>query len=87
MLARRAEIYEPEDLEVLGSIFDETWDAIAAGFNHADEATRASARMRLATLLLQLAGHQVGQECLRQSVLNISRKVLKQSHLVPSSSH
>jgi hypothetical protein len=71
MLARRADTYEPEDLQVLGSIFDETWGAIASAFDHADEVTRASVRTRLAALLLQLAGDEAGHESLRQTVLHI----------------
>ncbi len=78
MLARRAEIYEPEDLAVLGSIFDEAWAEIAPGFDHADEATCASIRTRLATLLLQLAGHETGHERLRETVMNIFLKGLTQ---------
>ena len=78
MLARRAEIYEPEDLAVLGSIFDETWAEIAPGLDHADEATCASVRTRLATLLLQLAGHETGHERLRATVMNIFLKALNQ---------
>ena len=74
MLAQRAEIYEPEDLAVLGSIFDETWADIAPEFDHADEATCASVRTRLATLLLQLAGRETGHERLRETVLNIFLK-------------
>lgn len=78
MLARPAEIYEPEDLAILGSVFDEAWAAVASGFDDADEATRASVRTRLATLLLQLAGHEAGRDHLRQSVLNIFLVALKQ---------
>jgi hypothetical protein len=78
MLARNTEIYEPEDLEVLGSIFDETWGAIAAAFDHADDVTRASVRTRLAALLLQLAGHEASQESLKQTVLHIFLQVPRQ---------
>ncbi|MEI9900778.1 MAG: hypothetical protein WDN31_12380 [Hyphomicrobium sp.] len=73
MVAERTETFEPEDLKALGSIFDETWAAIAAGFDHADEATRTAARTRLACLLLQLAGDDAGHDHIKQAVVHIFR--------------
>lgn len=73
MDARRAETFEPEDLKFLGSIFDEAWSAVAAGFDHADEATRAAARTRLAGLLLELADSETNNERIKQAVVHIFR--------------
>ncbi len=62
----RMETFEPEDLASLGSIFDQAWASVAAGYEHADEDTRAAARARLARILLQLAARRVAPESLRQ---------------------
>jgi hypothetical protein len=71
MLIGRVENFEPEDLAELGSMFDESWAAVEPAFEHADEVTRASARTRLAALLLQLAGHESNRESIRRTVLHI----------------
>lgn len=71
MVMRRTETFEPEDLALLGSIFDETWASIEAAFEHADEGARAAARTRLAELLLQLAGHEASHDHIRQTVLHV----------------
>jgi hypothetical protein len=71
MIGRRTEILEPEDIAVLGSIFDEAWSAVASRFEQADAQTRASARTRLARVLLQLAGDEAGHDRIRQTAVLI----------------
>ncbi|MFA5898442.1 MAG: hypothetical protein WC829_04955 [Hyphomicrobium sp.] len=71
MSTQQAEFFEPEDLALLGSIFDETWSTIDPGFRQADESVRSGARTRLAALLLKLAGCESDRDNLRQVVLHI----------------
>lgn len=71
MPVSRVETLEPEDLESLGRIFDETWAFIGAAFEDADPETRAEARTRLASLLLELAGKEASYEHVRRVVLHI----------------
>lgn len=71
MFAGRTETFEPEDLALLGSIFDEAWMAISSLFRDADEATRAEARMRLAELLLELTGREASHEEIKHVVLHV----------------
>jgi hypothetical protein len=71
MIGRRPETFEPEVLAKLGSIYDETWASVAAGFEQATEATRAAARSRLAGILLELVEQQLVPENLKQRALTI----------------
>ena len=48
----RSAVYGPDTLKVLGGIFDDTWASIVDNF---DPGSRDSARVRLATILLELA--------------------------------
>jgi hypothetical protein len=63
--------FEPEALARLGVIFDDTWESVAAGFEHAGEATRAAARSRLAGILLELVDQQLMTDNLKQRALII----------------
>jgi hypothetical protein len=69
MTSRRVETLEPEDLASLGSMFDETWAAVAAGFDHADEDAKAAARARLARILLELVDQEDGPELIKQTAV------------------
>jgi hypothetical protein len=52
MVGDRQECFEPEDLSLLATLFDETWAAIGASFSR----ERAAAeRMKLASILFQLS--------------------------------
>ena len=47
----RQAVYDPAMLMTLGVVFDEAWNAIAGNF---DAGSREAARLRLATIVLQL---------------------------------
>jgi hypothetical protein len=49
------EIFEPEALATLGTVFDETWAALASELGPIDDATSEQARLRLAGILMELA--------------------------------
>ena len=49
--------YDPETLRILGMVFDNAWASIAANFEAGSE---EAARLKLATIILQLA---VDVEC------------------------
>jgi hypothetical protein len=55
MTRTRKEIFEPEALATLGTVFDETWAALAAELGPTDDATSEQARLRLAGILMELA--------------------------------
>ncbi len=74
MTPSRRETLEPETLAFLGSTFDETWAAVAATFEHGDDGTKAVARARLASIMLQLADQQVGPEHIKQMAISIFKQ-------------
>jgi hypothetical protein len=55
MTTTKNEIFEPEVLAALGSVFDETWKVLAAEPYLVDITTRERARLRLAGILIELA--------------------------------
>ena len=61
MPASRPETFEPEVLALLGSIYDETWSCVAAGYAQADPKTREEARAELAAIMLRLAEEKLGR--------------------------
>lgn len=86
MIAGRTETFEPEDLALLGSAFDEAWAAISSFFRDADEPTRADARVRLAQLLLELAEREVSREDIKRVVLRAFLHPIADFRAVPVSS-
>lgn len=86
MIAVRTETFEPEDLALLGSVFDEAWATISSFFRDADEATRAEARMRLAELLLELADREVSHEDIKRVVLHAFLHPIADFRAVPVNS-
>jgi hypothetical protein len=74
MRAPRPETFEPEVLALLGSIYDEAWTSVAAGYAQADSATREGARAELAAIMLRLAERQLGSSDLRDKALRIFRR-------------
>ena len=45
-------VYDPDTLRTLGTVFENAWASIAANF---DAGSRESARLRLATVILEFA--------------------------------
>jgi hypothetical protein len=74
MRAPRPETFEPEVLALLGSIYDEAWASLAAGYTQADGATREGARAELAAIMLRLAERQLGSNDLKDKALRIFRR-------------
>jgi hypothetical protein len=73
MISGRQEIFEPEDLRLLGSVFDQTWASVAAE----PFATRLGdgARHELANILLGLGQlRQVGPEQLGATAARLFRR-------------
>ena len=71
MITRSRETLDPEDLERLGSIFDEAWSLLAPGLQHRGEAAVAEARARLAGIMLELCQHQLMSGSLKKRALRI----------------
>ncbi|MEI9900517.1 MAG: hypothetical protein WDN31_10800 [Hyphomicrobium sp.] len=84
MFAGRTETFEPEDLALLGSIFDEAWAAISPIFEEADAETRAEARTRLAGLLLELTGKEASHEHIKQVVLHVFQHAPQRRSTAPA---
>ena len=60
----------------MGSIYDEAWASLAAGYAQADGATREGARAELAAIMLRLAERQLGSNDLKDKALRIFRRAL-----------
>jgi hypothetical protein len=75
MTTTRPETFEPEVLALLGAIFDEIWNTVGAESQYADPAAKASARARLADIMLQLAGQQLAEGHLKQKAIAVFRNV------------
>jgi hypothetical protein len=71
MRASHPETFGPEVLALLGSMYDEAWASVAAGYAHADRVTREAARAELAAIMLRLAEEQLGSNDLKDKVLRI----------------
>jgi hypothetical protein len=74
MRAPRPETFEPEVLALLGSIYDEAWASLAAGYVQADPVTRDGARAELAAIMLRLAERQLGSDDLKAKALRIFKR-------------
>jgi hypothetical protein len=74
MRAPRPETFEPEVLALLGSIYDEAWASLAAGYAQADRVTREGARAELAAIMLRLAERQLGSNDLKDKALRIFKR-------------
>lgn len=55
MTTDRREVFEPEDLAILGSAFDQIWRVVASELGDTDHTRKVAARRRLANIMLQLA--------------------------------
>jgi hypothetical protein len=55
MTTDRRGVFEPEDLAILGSAFDQIWRVVASELGDADHTRKVAARRRLANIMLQLA--------------------------------
>jgi hypothetical protein len=53
MIINRREVFQPEDLDNLGSAFDQTWTVV--GCRLGDDTDPSAARTRLADIVLRLA--------------------------------
>jgi hypothetical protein len=70
MLINWHETIEPEDLAVLGTVFDEVWSSVSGGLRHADVDRRAAARTQLANILLQLVqGRRLGPDEMKRRAI------------------
>lgn len=74
MRAPRPETFEPEVLALLGSIYDEAWASLAAGYVQADRTTREGARAELAAIMLRLAERQLASNDLKAKALRIFKR-------------
>jgi hypothetical protein len=87
MRASRPEKFEPEVLSLLGSIYDETWACVAAGYAQADPKTREEARAELAAIMLRLAEEQLGSNELKDKALRLFRRASSPAAVEPARSH
>jgi hypothetical protein len=55
MTTYRREAFQPEELAILGSAFDQIWNAVAADLGDIDPQRKAAARTRLANIIVLLA--------------------------------
>ena len=55
MTTYRREAFQPEELAILGSAFDQIWSAVGAELGDADPKRKAAARTRLANIIVLLA--------------------------------
>ncbi len=71
MISTRPETMDPEDLQRLGFLFDETWSAVAAKFAESDAAATMIARGRLAGIMIELLEQQRLSHSLKRLALGI----------------
>lgn len=55
MTTYRREAFQPEELAILGSAFDQIWSAVGAELGGAEPRRKAGARTRLANIIVLLA--------------------------------
>ena len=55
MTTNRREAFQPEELALLGSAFEEIWAAVGAELGYIDPKRKAAARTRLANIIVLLA--------------------------------
>jgi hypothetical protein len=84
MPASRPETFEPEVLALLGSIYDETWSCVAAGYTQADPKTREEARAELAAIMLRLAEEKLGSNELKDKALRLFRRASSPAAVEPA---
>jgi hypothetical protein len=87
MHAPRPDTFEPEVLALLGSIYDETWACVAAGYAQADPKTREEARAELAAIMLRLAEQQLASNDLKDKALRLFRRASSPAAVDLSGSH
>jgi hypothetical protein len=68
------ETFEPEVLALLGSIYDDAWASLAAGYAQADRVTIEGARAELAAIMLRLAEQKLGSGDLKDKALRIFKR-------------
>jgi hypothetical protein len=59
---------------LLGSIYDEAWASIAAGYVQADRETREGARVELAAIMLRLAEEQLEAGDLKNKAMRLFKR-------------
>jgi hypothetical protein len=79
MRAPRPETFEPEMLALLGAVYDDAWQTVAASYVHADADTLAEARAELAAIMLRLAQHQLATGELKDLSIRQFRKAMGRS--------
>lgn len=82
MSPARNETFEPDDLARLGHIFDEAWATLAPSLTGADAAAVASARARLAGIMLELTRQQLVAANLKERALAIFHRGIGAGHAV-----
>jgi hypothetical protein len=55
MTTYRREVFQPEELSILGSAFDQIWASVASELGDIDPFRKAAARKRLANIMVLLA--------------------------------
>lgn len=64
----------PEELSALGSTFEDAWRTIAADYGDAESASATGARLRLATIVMDLAKDgNLGQDELKERSVRMMR--------------
>ena len=76
MTPNRREAFEPEDLAILGSAFDQIWTIVDSELGDAGPERKGAARTRLANIKLQLAKHgQLDPEEIKGMAIRIFRSI------------
>jgi hypothetical protein len=73
-------VFDPDDLAVLASLFEEAWASIAADFKAAESTAASAARARLAKIMLDLAQlRQLGPEEMKRKAIRAFRQDREQA--------
>jgi hypothetical protein len=62
-------IFEPDELKYLGAAFDEAWTMVSPSFREADAERLAQARMKLASIMIELAKLPLGHEEMKRQAI------------------
>lgn len=76
------ETFEPDDLALLGHLFDEAWIALAPSLTGLDASAIGSARARLAGIMLELTKQQLVAANLKERALAIFHRGSGVGHAV-----
>jgi len=80
MTTDRREVFQPEELAILGSAFDQIWNTMGSELGDIDPTHEVAARKRLANIMVLLArSNDLDAEEIKEMSVRIFRSIEKRS--------